>query len=143
MSGEFVVVDANGNRIGGNRPPKKGSPTMKKPQLTRPVLKRSSKIATEQDLIHLEDAIFAHGLPYRLEFLNQIKVTKPDPIPDPEFEIFNSIQFNHYLESITWKPESRRMKALRHCWETLNWRPDKAHTRVWVKNPQNPYTKDK
>ena len=113
---EFVVVDADGrvmSRTDGTQPPNSTMP---------PPFKKKNG-ATVTNLARLEDAIFEHGDPYRVRFLDLIKK--------------DTVEFSEYLAKHT----SRRHEALRYCWNTLNWRPSTSGKRVYIKNPANPYDK--
>ncbi len=116
---EIIVVDANGNRLNPN-PKHLVKPkwrTLKLQARARALFSPPSP--TTSDLERLEDAIWQHP-DLRIEFLNIYK--SKNSYPDTE---------KQYLE----KHHSRKMTALRYCWNIKKWKPSADGNRVIVGNP--------
>jgi hypothetical protein len=112
--GERIVVDASGARI--------WSKPIRKLKASQPAKFKILSAPTKEDLNRLEDAIHNHGNPYRTEYYNICKC-------------FSAVTtFDDYIKTDMGKIQSR---ALRHCWDSLKWRPHESGNRV--KNGNNPY----
>lgn len=134
---EIIIVDADGNRIRSNFDKKKPKSKPKWRNLkmfhhNHPL----PKSPTPADLGKLEDCIHHHGKPFITEYLNIYKNLESTPDKD--------------LDKYLTNHEPRKMKALRHCWLVLNWRPSQSGNRILKKNPytdtykvkvQDPYKK--
>lgn len=72
---------------------------------------------TSENLVALEDAIFAYGKSYKHDFLN----------------IYTSTDFNPNLDVFLSRHASRKEASLRYCWEVLGWRPSKDTKKIIIK----------
>lgn len=110
---KYCVVDASGKLL---------YPLPPKPPLPkRGVMKREPSPPSLQSLSKLEDAIFEDGAVKRIKFLNIYKDIERD----------DNEKFDVYL----MKHESRKRRALVHCWSKLGWRPNLSGTKVVENNP--------
>ena len=119
---KYYVLDSNGTQIYPPPPKKKRNTSVTTKLLTS---SKTPPSFTLKMLSKLEDAIFEDGPEKRLKFLN----------------LYRDIESSEDIDTYLIKHESRKKKALVHCWVKLGWRPNHNATKVLDKNI-NPYVKD-
>lgn len=115
-SKKVFIIDADGNPITKTKKDKQPKKPLKRSP-TPPSVKGYNP--TKEDLMMLEDAIFNSPV-HRKRFLRYVMLTE---------------------RATSWQntTQSSLKTTVRHCWETLNWRP--LNGRVVKKNPNNKYIK--
>lgn len=139
MSNEIVVVDAEGCTIRSSRyglivrHPKTPPKPLPRPVKTPPPPATPTSLSK---LEKLEDAVFNDATPLKKgEESYRVKYLK---IYASFYNIATDYSDIGYFES---HHDSNKHKALTHCWEELNWRPRSCRTRVFIRNPVDPYSK--